>query len=417
MKERVYLLPVYIASLKYYEKLLPSLRARYDARFLIIRPDDERRRGMLSYCAERGLPVDVLSDGLEPSRLRFPFVSAALKRIRHQNACRALLLKSRAAKIVAVKTISTFEPIFRAANALCVETLVLQSALTAPRHFYRPDNRKARPSVVYRAYQTLLRALFLVTDLLTQGAAYVRASAHPRRVGVIGPEGVAIYAERFGYKKETVAVVGNAEYQQVAELCARVKRDEAFRASLLATYRLDASKKRILIMSVWFAHHGAVRPTHRYSPEEVARQVEHYRRLIAAIRERCEPARYEILFKLHPAERNIYESYEQYDVRFFGDEANSEELLALSDLYIADPCTSANYMVVASGVPAIFDNTEALPALNKCTLFYPMTRIVQNLEECKAALASFTAGTLDLGYDPRAIDPRSIDRIAAFIAG
>ena len=122
-----------------------------------------------------------------------------------------------------------------------------------------------------------------------------------------------------------------------------------------------------------------------------------------------------MLFKLHPAEKNIYESYNSLGVFFFGDESVPEELLVLSDLYIADPCTSANYMVIASGVPALFVNAEALPALNKCTLFYPIKRIIQNWEELDKALLAFKRGTLDAGYDDSAIDKHSIDRIAEFI--
>jgi len=414
-KQRLYLLPVYVGSLKYYEKLLPYLRGRYDVRFLIVRPDDERRRGMLSYCEARGLSYEVLDAGLGKRGLRLPFVSAVWKRLMHQAACRAIFEDASNIKLVGVKAISTFEMIFREANRRGVDTIVLQSALTPPPNFYRKDAGRDTVQLLYRAYHVLLKAIFFISDLLTQGWPYVCTSAHPKKVGVIDPGSVRIFHERFGFDTATMTVVGNADYQRVSELREKVQNDAAFRNALLKKYQLDPVKKRILILSVWFEHHGAVRPAHLYKPAEIDRQVEHYQRVIEIVRSVCSEEAYEVLFKLHPAEKNIYESYRRYGVRYFGDEAVSEELLCLSDLYIADPCTSANYMVVASGIPALFDNTEALPELNKCAIFYPMTRIIQNGDELREAVRAFKEGKLDRGYDQSAIDRRSIDRIVQFI--
>lgn len=415
MKKRLYLLPVYIGSLKYYEKLLPYLLERYDTRFLIIRPDDERRRGMLLYCKARGLSVEILDAGLSRGGLRIPFASAIVKRIVHQRACRALFNRAPNAKMVAVKAIAGFEPIFREANHCGVDTIVLQSALTPPPDFYRKDIAFARPSLPYRVYFTVLSSLFFISDMLVHGWSYHLVSTHPKRVGVIGPEGISIFQTRFGFDPDTITVVGNAEYQRVSELKAHIVRDSSYRQTLLQKYGLDPKKKKILIMSVWYEHHGAVRPAHMYSEEDTKTQIVYYEHIIQAIRRVCPEQNYDVLFKLHPAEKNIYESYRQFGVLFFGDESIPEELLVLSDLYIADPCTSANYMVIASGVPALFVNAEMLPALNKCTLFYPIKRIIKNWEELDKALFAFKKGTLDAGYDESAINKHSIDRVMEFI--
>ena len=416
MKKRLYLLPTYISSLKYYEKLLPRLNERYDVCFLIIRPDDQLRRGMLGYCEARDLPYIVLDAGLTKGGRRIPFMSALMRRRSHQRACHALFQSSPSATLVAMKAVGGFVPAFKEANRLGFNTIVLQTSLTPPPDFYRPEPRVSARELVYRAYYALLSIASLISDILSQGWSFMRTSAHPKRVGVIGPEGVSIFHKRFGFDPAAITVVGTADYQRISELSGRVREDRLLRDALLVRYGLEPAKKRILIMSVWFAHHGAARHSHLYSPAEVERQITHYRRLIEAIREHCSIEEYDILFKLHPAEENRYEGYTAYGVKFFGDEALSEELLALSDLYIADPCTSANYMVVASGVPAIFDNTEGLPQLNKCQIFYPMRRITQNFNEFRNALNSFKEGTLDLGYDESAVDRRSIDKIVSFIS-
>src|SRR3989344_9594573 len=131
-KERLYLLPVHIGSLKYYEKLLPYLAKQYDVRFLIIRSDDGRRSSVLSYCEAHGLSVELLDAGLSDPHFRVPFASAILKRIAHQNAGGELFDRAPNAKLVAVKAIAGFEPIFREANRRGIDTIVLQSALTPP---------------------------------------------------------------------------------------------------------------------------------------------------------------------------------------------------------------------------------------------------------------------------------------------
>lgn len=414
-KQLLYLLPVYVGSLKYYEKLLPRLRETYEVQFLIIRPDDERRRGMLSYCSVRGLPFMVLDAGLGNSGPRIPLISATRKHLAHQAACRTLFDTTPNAKLVAVKAIAGFKPIFREANHRGIETIVLQSALVPPPNFYRKDADSFKISFTYRFYYSILNTLFFVSDTLMNGWSYRFVSTRPKKVGVIGKEGVEIFHTRFGFDPSTITVVGNAEYQRVSELKTRVIEDSLYRQTLLQKYGLDPKKKRILIMSVWYEHHGAVRPAHMYSDGDTKTQIAYYERIIQAIRRVCSEQDYDVLFKLHPAEKNIYESYRQFGALFFGDESISEELLVLSDLYIADPCTSANYMVVASGVPALFVNAEALPALNKCTLFYPMKRIIKNWEELDKALLAFKKGTLDAGYDESAIDKHSIDRIMEFI--
>lgn len=414
-KNLLYLLPVYIGSLKYYEKLLPYLNDRHDVRFLILRPDDIRRRGMLSYCEARGLNFEILDAGLSRGSVRMPFVSAIIKRVAHQKACRKLFNNAPKAKLVAVKATAGFKILFREANRRGIETIVLQSALTPPPNFYRPDVLHARPDFLHSVYYRLLSVVFFIADVLANRFKYPFISANPKKVGVIGPEGIKIFQTRFGFDPSTITVVGNAEFQRVAELREKALRDNAYRESLLKKYGLNQNKKKILIMSVWYEHHGAVRPAHLYSKEEIERQVEHYKRIIEIIRSVCNADEYEILFKLHPSEKNIYESYASMSVLFFGDDSISEELLVLSDLYVADPCTSANYMVVASGIPAIFDNTEAIPALNKCSIFYPITRITTTLHEFKEMMEAFKNNELELGYDPSVVNKRSIDQIVEFI--
>ena len=414
-KDKLYLLPVYIGSLKYYEKLLPYLNEKYDVRFLIVRPDDERRRGMLAYCEAHGLNSEILDAGLSSGRIRVPFISAIIKRIAHQRACRALFDSALKAKLVAVKATAGFKVLFREANRRGIETIVLQSALTPPPNFYRPDALHARPDLFHTVYYRVLSVVFFIADVLANGFKYPFISSHPTRVGVIGPEGVEIFQTRFGFNPSTITVVGNAEFQRVAELREKVLKDNEYKESLLKKYGLKQNKKRILIMSVWFEHHGAVRPAHLYSREETDRQIAHYCRIIEIIRSVCSEKEYEILFKLHPSEKNIYESYASMGVLFFGDDSISEELLVLSDLYIADPCTSANYMVIASGIPAIFDNTEGLPALNKCSIFYPMIRITTNCNEFTEKVKAFKNNELELGYDTSAVNKHSIDQIVEFI--
>lgn len=414
-KPALYLLPVYIGSLKYYEKLLPRLSQQFAVRFLVVRGADARRQGMLSYCAARGLPVVCINDGLDPARsLRIPFITALLKRCAHQRACRTFIRAAGTnAKVVAVKAIAGFEPLFREANLQGVETIVLQSALTPPAGFYASSLQKARPRFLVALYCTLLKGVFFVSDLVTRGPAYLREPSSPKKVGVIGREGVDIFHDRFGFAKERITVVGTAEFERVSELSRRTQSDRVFREGLLGRYGLD-TRKNILVLSSWYEHYVAVKTEH--SPEDVETQIRYFSKVMETIRKVFPVHEANILFKLHPAEDDIYPPLDRFGIHRFGDAALPEELLVLSDLYIADPCTSANYMVVASGVPALFINMTPLTALNKCTLFFPITRIVSNWGEFETCLQQAREGNLPPGYDASSVDRNSIERIVSFIA-
>lgn len=407
----LFLLPVYIGSFKYYEKLLPQLSERYDVRFLIVRGDDARRRGMLEYAHARGLSCAVIDAGLESGGLRFPFVSALIKHIRHVRACRKFAKTAQKGILVAVKAIAGFEPLFREANRYGLTTIVLQSALVPPRNFYAPDPPLLKIPILHRVYFFTLSILFTIADLIEGANPFV--SSRPKKVGVIGPEGVRIFQDRFGLDPSTMTVVGTAEYQRISELRERVS-DPEYRNSLLRKYSLSPGKRNILLLSSWYEHYVAVKPAHTEAEERD--QVEYFERIIRAIRNVCGEDEARILFKMHPAEKNIYESFRRYGVHIYGDEALPEELLVLSHVYIADPCTSANYMVLASGIPAIFLNITPLKNLNKCTLFFPMERIITEWDSLHEALLQFKEGSLSLGYRTDSVDKYSIERIVSFIS-
>lgn len=122
----------------------------------------------------------------------------------------------------------------------------------------------------------------------------------------------------------------------------------------------------------------------------------------------------EIIFKMHPSEPNIYAEYEKQGVRIHGDEALPEELVAISDLYIADPATSANYMVIASGKPAIFVNATDLPTLNRAAKFYGVTHVATSIDEFSRMVEQFKSGTLPSTYRFHE-EPESLTRIASLI--
>jgi len=412
-RERLYLLPVYIGSFKYYEKIVPALNEKYDVRFLIIRPDDDRRRGMIGYAQERGLSFDILDVGLTDAGRRLPFWSPLSKHFQHMQACRRFLRRTQAKKLISVKAISTFSTIFREANALGVETIVLQSALVPPQGFYSDYQKSKKYSpVAQRIYFFLIEFLRSALAILFRGPQYYFVSSRPQKVGVIGEEGRNIFHNRFGFDISTIEVVGSAEFQQVSELCDEIKNKPEKREQLLRKYSLDERKKKILILSSWYENYAQVKSAH--TVEEDREQVSYFQKIVETIRSVCEED-VEILFKLHPAERNIYESYRAFGVKLYADEASSEELVVLSDLYIADPCTSANYMVIASKVPAIFFNATPLKALNKCTLFFPINRVEDSFEGLFSRLVQFKEGTLPLGYTSEDLDLKSIDRIVRFI--
>lgn len=405
MLPKLFFIPAYIGSLKYYAKLLPALRDSFDVRFLIVRGDDYKRKGMIAFCEERELPYVVLDQGLTRSTRRIPLVTPLWKHFSHMRACRKFLRREKPAKIVVMKPIPPHDIILKEANHQGIETILLQWALIFPRELL--SDRQQKRSRMHRSYFAAVRFFYRLMESLYGGRGYV---AVPAKTGVIDEDAKKLFIERYLLPPSSVHVVGMADYQIVHDIKRRVETDALFRQELHAKYSLDPTLPIVLIIAQ--AHHlksGAHTTTEQ--------QLAYYRDMIERIREVFSRQEMHIVFKLHPSDKpHLYEEYKKYGVSVLGDEAFTEELVALAALTVSDPWTSANYMILAAGVPALFTNFRTQRALDSAAQYYRISDIISDKIVFTDKLREFKKGTLPRSYDNSHINIKSVEHIAAFLA-
>lgn len=412
-KPRLYITPRYIAPLKYFEKLVPRLSGHFEISFLLLED-----KGMRAYLKERDLPV--VETLLETEGRRIPFFSHIRGHQRLLANAEALFEDAPPAVLLTEPSISQpMRAVFALAQKRGIPVRALQwcqqsKAYKDVRLSLKNRVRQIRGrhgSLVFgiprEAYFSLLALMFrLLTSFGVLRAHY--EDRHVGELGVIDSFGGEYYVSE-GWKREQIKTVGFYDWSIIADLKRRVKDDASFRSSLETRYALRAGRKRVLVLStIFYAGHATLCMTRK-------EQVEYFARICADIRDAFADA--DILFKLHPRDEEIYEPLERMGVRLLRTEANVEELIALSDLYVAHPLTAANFAVIASGTPALFVNFTPLSHLNLGAELYGLSRIITDREEFRAGLREAAAGRLPLFYDASRADPSSLPKIIAFVRG
>jgi hypothetical protein len=408
MRPKIFLVPVYIGSLKYLAKLWPRLSVDYEVEFLLVRGADRRRQQMENYARAQNLPYRILAEGLEESKkFRLPFLTSLSKRYRHIQACRQLFTTERPVKVVLTKTIAPHDVVVREAARAGAEIIILQWSF----HSHDPIFIKETPAepTWSKIYFTIMRGLFWLQDLLLVGRRY---SAHwrlPNKIGVFDEAAAEGYAVSYRFPRERIKAVGNIDWQLINELQQRIKTSTSQREDLIAKYSLSPIKKKILLLV-----HGFHLRT--WSGMNLAGQLGYYRHLLELIRQVVPLEQAEILIKLHPSDNPaFYESYQSLGVKVFGDEAASEELICLADLIISGTWTSVNYLVVASGKPAIFENLSPFKAKNAAMKYYHITQATETDILFLEQLRRWSAGRLASSSASEPVLLKALDNTLALI--
>ena len=397
-KPLLYFVPVYIASMKYYAKLFSYLSNNYDVRFLIVRGKNERRSQMEKFCKENNYNYDLIEDGLNDTKIRIPFFTVLNKRRRYIKAVRAFLKKERPIKIILTKNLVPFNTIIDESNKLEIETIVLQTSFIPANNLF--SGRAIKPFFIKRAYYHLTDFIFNTSNL----------SGKPKKVGVIDENAAEGFNIRFGFDLNTIQIVGMADFQVVHNIKEKIVLDKIFKNNLKSKYNLNQNKRNIIIIAQ--SHH--LKKGTKLTEEE---QILRYRNIINMIRKVFAKDDTDILLKLHPSDKkDIYKSYEELGVKIFADESDTDELLCISDLCITDAWTTTNYMVLASGVSAIFINLFLSDDFSKVAKkYYKVKDVVVNEDMFLDKLTQFKNNKLENQYDNSHIDLKSIDKIIEFI--
>ena len=418
MKPKIFFIPRYIAQLKHFERLIPRLRDAYDIGFLFIGGDGIRLREVVDYCKEKNHELFVINDGfIKNQKIRIPFVTPLWERYAHGVACRKFLTRAKPAKIIATKAAPPQDTIIKEANRSGVQTIILQWSGSAPRRAFLVNKRKPETWFrrLYHATLSIISRVLDFFDFFRAEARFGLTPAVPQKIGVFDEEEAAEGLGK-GYDRRSITVVGSIDFQLTHEIKETIESNPAMKKALLEKYRLHDKKTKILVILFRF---------YRTPPEEekmtVPEHVAHYYDIFKTMREVFPSEEADIFLKLHPSESsevkaNIYSSYEKdFEVKLFRGEAKTDELVCLADLYIGEPQTSVNYMLLGSGIPALFLNLSPRKSLNKLAQYFGIKHIVETKEDFKNTLFSFKNGTLPKQYDNSDVDMRSVDNVVALI--
>lgn len=417
MRPRLYIIPRYIAPLKYFEKLIPALSKYFE---VIVAPLESGP--MVPYCKERGIPVteELL---LPKRRIRIPFISHILDEERFLLLAKMFLERAHPAVLLTETAITQrTRALFSLAQAQGVRTLALQwcQASKATRLVrLSPLNRArrliARHGGILRTlgrelYFALLRGLLALTNVLT-AHRYYRSAMPIHGLGLIEESARAVFVER-GFSEDRMHVVGFVDASVVHELRARLQSDAPYRNALLERHNLTEGRTVILVIPTMFHAGGA---TVAMSKRQ---QVEYYQKIIADIRGVYSTDEAEILFKVHPRDSvELYQVLTRSGVMLIGNEGNMEELIVLSDLVISHPLTAANFTITISGTAALFINFSEVKYLNEGKELYRLREIIDSHDVFVERLRQFKRKELKLQYERSPISLQSRENIIAFVRG
>lgn len=410
MRQKIYFLPVYIGSLKYCERIFPYLKDKYDVRFLIVKGEGVARKQMIDYCNSKNHKFEIIDEGLNSSiGIRIPFLSPIKKRYKFIKECREFLKNSQPSKFIYPRDSVLISDLIREANRVNIDTIQLQWVPIAGEHKHLMSSKSDKLSsspLLPRVYGNALKFLYRILDTIYLGSRYIRLSSEPKKIGVASDDVAKIFGSNFNLKK--VRVVGMIDYQLTNDLKNRIANDSSYREKLTNKYNINLSKLNIIFLSQYFYL--------KIKAITIEEQVAHFHNAFKIVRDIFPIEEADILFKLHPSEKNIYEqSEEELGVKIYDDESLTEELVCLSDLSISDHWTTANCIVIASDIPAIFINFPPMQSSKDSLDAYKIKETVDDKKVFVEKLRQFKNNSLDKQYDSSHIDLKSIEKIIALI--
>ena len=408
-KPLLYLVPGYIGSLKYFAKLAPHLSQYFQIEFLIVRRCDNHRKQMEEYLKENKYIYYIVDSGLKYSGIRIPFFTPIFGYVAQILSVRKFLKENKPRKIVLAKNLPPHHTIVKEANRLSVYTIMLQWSYGGNKEVSKMNIKKLPR--FQKFYYNIVDWLYNVVDFILGGTSYVNSLGTIDKVGVMNEEAIEVIEDRCGIPPEKMKLVGIVDHQIIHELKERVEKDGSFKKSLESKYNITPKKKTILVL-VWGLHK---RKRWGFSVEE---HLDYFRSMVESIRKSFPKDNTDVVLKLHPGDDvTLYDSFKDLSVKIFGDEAETEELLCISDLCILDPWTAANIWVIASGIPVMFINYSRLDAINVGKELYKLKKVTTSKEEFESLLNKFKSGEFESQYNERDIDIHAIDKTIALIQG
>ncbi|TSC67865.1 MAG: hypothetical protein CEO19_12 [Parcubacteria group bacterium Gr01-1014_73] len=396
-KPLLFLVPHYMGSFKYFEKLLPFITERYEVKFLIIFGRKSYGK-MLEHARANRQQFYAIEPPPPVSWLKFIPFYITIRNYRHYaTSIKKLLEKTRPAKIIATNDQGFYMGcLMEQANRRGIDTMVLQWALTYPGQRILPKKKMALwRKILYRLGKPIYVKIrnLLLKVVLGQKENWSKGmigGGRAKRFGVINEQAREFFIKN-GIPKEKMAVVGYLDFYLSEQMKNRLANNKIERQRLAEKHHVDLSKRNIIFYSTPFNRKDIQILTN----EEQYRLTES---VIKIIREVCPPEEFDILFKLHPSEDiSQYQKLNHYGIKFMGPIADNNELVGLSELYLAGVSTT-NFIPLAMNKDAIFLNLGNLPQIESAKPFFGIKKFITDQKKFRELLSEFKDGNLEKQY-------------------
>jgi len=398
-KKKLFFVPHYIGSLRYFEKLKPFLEETYSVSFLLAPLSDQRYCDeMVEYCKKNNFQAYVIDSHPLPPILQRIHLYVLFKRARLlKKSFRGFFENEDVAKIISFNDCGFPLHYFMGlARARGIATMVLQWAVVSPGqkslpHKVSPIYRRLAHKFVWSVYLFVKKRLleFAVGERLDI-AKHALGGGSAERFGVINMCTLE-YLRAKGVPREKMSVVGYMDFYRAEVMMSQFESDPLRRSECAVKYHIDTTKKNIIVFSGPYNIKDATFLSD-------AEQYRHIELTILQIREVCSAREFDILLKIHPAEDyHFYKHLEQYGVKIYDKVADNVELISLADLYIAES-TTTNYIPVLMNKDSIFINFLKLELVELNRETYSIIKYISDKDEFKQLLSAFKAGQLKKQY-------------------
>lgn len=415
-KPLLFLVPHYVGSLKYFEKLLPHLTDRYEVRFLIIF-GRKSFSDMKNFAEQNKLPFTAINHPRHNPLSKFIPFYITVKNSRHYaKEVERLLDSSRPAKIIGTNDQGFYMAyLMEKAGERNIDTRVLQWALTYPGQRILPKKEIALSrKIIYRFGKPLYVKIrnFFRNAALGRRDAWSKGmigAGRAKRFGVINEQAKEFFIAR-GLPEEKITVVGYLDFYLSEKMKEELSRDKNKRRILADKYGINPARRNIIFYSTPFNR----KDTAILNDQE---QKENTEKVIDTIRKICPLTDFDILFKPHPSETaEQYEYLKRYEVKFMNPTWNNNILIGLSDLYVAGVSTT-NFIPLVMGKDAIFVNMAKLPQVESARSFFGIKKFIADEKELSELLTRFKSGNLEKQYASaeKIITPDSLSKILSWI--
>jgi len=409
--EKLVLLPHYIGSLKYFEKLLPTLKDTYRVQFLFI-PRTEKEhfaKEMIEYSTAKGYPYSLITRLRVPLWVkRIPVLADILILLDGRRKFRRFLDDSQLQKIICVNDKSPYlNLLFWEAKKRGVQTLLLQWATST----VKGEDKNTKPtSLRAKVYDGLF--YFLLKHLLqcpyrknrTVGRGLIE------NFGVFNQQSYDTFRNA-GVPEEKLTIVGSADFDRAYQTLALLTKNVGARNAAAEDYAIDTKKTNIAIFSTPFY----TKDITILSKQE---QLAYFSHIIDIIRSVFSESEADILFKIHPAEDiTLYGPLSHRGVKLYDKHTENEKLIFFAHLYICHHSTT-NLIPIAMGKDVILLNLLKLKLAKGIEECFSIKKFIDDEREFRQLLADFKRGTLHKQYEnpERLFTENSLANIMSWIS-